>query len=669
MKNRYFTKLFFLFLFFLLLFFVWSKININFNDDRLKNYIFAYEEIKNKNITYPTSFQNKDKKFSDAEILCKKWTIYPTNKIDCQTGQLLAVDQFIPNFFEYIGSFFPNNEGHSHINLDSLTKNEIWEIVYKNILIRFNQLKLLRNQLITIENRNAGTENAIYAIDAKIYDLEKKIEMLSDKLPKNGVDINDHYKSLFSVSIQLEGYRYYKENGKFKSINWDIARVFDDYQELKNNLKLNQVFSTIFPVLLLFPPFLIFFIYINIFKIHEYFFIFTTSCFISLGCIFSADAANNYGITSSFFLLSPFYGIFERQVLIVLIGYGVLFLSIFYSNNIFSLSYVLKRNSSIFSICSIGSIFLAYFIFSPAIGFEVLKVVIIFFVSFTTHRYAREIFLIQKFSPVSISIKNLLSVLLNFFRGKRQGENASWMLSVYVLKSFFILMIVSFFAILTSGIFFGDFGGSLVTLLIIIIFIFLIFGMRLGIIWLSILLFFSLLLSQTDKVEQRIMLMIQPMTASVSDFARLISFSESAGKNGFGVGQVPWCSSEGICVPLQILSDYIPILLQGTFGINSSVFLFFLLLALFLFISIRCLFLFILEDYKNRFITILLFYLSSAIVVQIILSFFGNWRIIPLSGLSLPFLSIGLSSMIIPCLTIGLYIGLSIKKNKKSYEK
>ena len=44
--------------------------------------------------------------------------------------------------------------------------------------------------------------------------------------------------------------------------------------------------------------------------------------------------------------------------------------------------------------------------------------------------------------------------------------------------------------------------------------------------------------------------------------------------------------------------------------------------------------------------------MSCSSIIQIILSTFGNWRLIPLSGISLPFMSIGFTAMILPCLTL-----------------
>ena len=74
--------------------------------------------------------------------------------------------------------------------------------------------------------------------------------------------------------------------------------------------------------------------------------------------------------------------------------------------------------------------------------------------------------------------------------------------------------------------------------------------------------------SFTEKVEQRIDLMIEPMNASVSDFARLINFTKSESE-GILVGY-SWCNDHGVCLPLQVLSDYMPLLIEKVFGFGGA---------------------------------------------------------------------------------------------------
>ena len=173
--------------------------------------------------------------------------------------------------------------------------------------------------------------------------------------------------------------------------------------------------------------------------------------------------------------------------------------------------------------------------------------------------------------------------------------------------------------------------------------------------------------SFTEKVDQRITLMMEPMTASVSDFARLINFSRSE-SDGILVGY-SWCNDHGACLPLQILSDYMPLIIEKSFGFGGTVFLLTALAAFFGYIAIKAFFIFLTGEKGNRLISILIFYMACCSIIQIILSTFGNWRLIPLSGISVPFMSIGFTAMILPCLTYGLFIGMNMTIEKTGVSK
>ena len=240
---------------------------------------------------------------------------------------------------------------------------------------------------------------------------------------------------------------------------------------------------------------------------------------------------------------------------------------------------------------------------------------------------------------------------------------ASEYITRYIFKSFLGLIIVSAITIGLSALVFGDLGGALILTLILIVLIFLLFGIKLAFVGISTLSIFSLLLFTTNKVKERIDLMVSPMYASVSDFARLIGFTHAAGDEGYGIRKIPWCSSEGICLPLQILSDYVPTVIFGTLGTNYGLLIFLLYCLLFLVVVSKSIYLFLIPEKKFKLVSVFVFYFATAYLIQTLLTFLGNWRIIPLSGLSVPFMSIGLSSMLFPCFIIGLFMKLSSDKN------
>jgi cell division protein FtsW (lipid II flippase) len=55
----------------------------------------------------------------------------------------------------------------------------------------------------------------------------------------------------------------------------------------------------------------------------------------------------------------------------------------------------------------------------------------------------------------------------------------------------------------------------------------------------------------------------------------------------------------------------------------------------------------------SRAISMATFFLLLASLFQTIITFFGNWRLIPLTGLGVPLLGIGISTMLAPTLAIG----------------
>jgi cell division protein FtsW (lipid II flippase) len=99
-----------------------------------------------------------------------------------------------------------------------------------------------------------------------------------------------------------------------------------------------------------------------------------------------------------------------------------------------------------------------------------------------------------------------------------------------------------------------------------------------------------------------------------------------------------------------------PVLLRGALGPWPMV-------ALFLALCLSCVGLaawaarrFLLDRGEARVLSMMVFYLLIATLLQTIITFFGNWRWIPLTGLGTPLLSIGLSSVLAPVLAAGLIV-------------
>ena len=68
----------------------------------------------------------------------------------------------------------------------------------------------------------------------------------------------------------------------------------------------------------------------------------------------------------------------------------------------------------------------------------------------------------------------------------------------------------------------------------------------------------------------------------------------------------------------------------------------------------------------QRLMAMVAFFLLLASLFQTVITFFGNWRLIPLTGLGAPLLSIGVSTMLAPTLAIALLLTCSGRSSDAS---
>ena len=309
-------------------------------------------------------------------------------------------------------------------------------------------------------------------------------------------------------------------------------------------------------------------------------------------------------------------------------------------------------------------VFAGYSSFSAAMGSEIMKVFVILFSSFMTCRYSREIFLIQKYCSDAFNKINLKKIFLEK-NDLNKKIIVSEYLNSYVIRGFLYFVLMTSIFIFLSLFIFNDIGGVFITLVLVMILVSIVFGLRFFFFWILIMVILGVIGSFTEKVEQRIELMMEPMNASVSDFARLINFTKSESE-GILVGY-SWCNDHGVCLPLQVLSDYMPLLIEKVLGFGGALFILISLAAFFGYVAVKSFYIFLTGEKGYRLPSILIFYMSCSSIIQIILSTFGNWRLIPLSGISLPFMSIGFTAMILPCLTYGLFVGMNMTIKKIGY--
>ena len=641
------------------LFFLWKTGNQTHENSREIVLSEIVNSMENKGETLDEVEQT-----SMAELLCFFW-VGETEKVNCKSGRELEIEKFNQNSLDKLKESFSSISYYKLNTKKNYTKESIYikGVNYSNEKIK--KLRFIRERLGNSEKYNLSVETLKISLDYKIKSASKQLFVIKEYLTESDNLKVEDYKRLFNLLLFIEGYKYSPDIGEFKKIIWDISRVLDKSNNFvgKTNLK-NFFINFLFFSVVILPIFVVFFVGSSV-NLYSNFCLFLSTVFMSLGILFTADASTNYGQTSIFFEINPLGNQITRQSVILFIGYTTLLLG-FYSTTIFQrvLAYLDKK---IVVTCFLGIffVFLSYALISPALGSEFLKVVVVTLAAITTSRHARESFLAKKYLVKKI---NFFGLFKNILKSNKSPDKriASEFITEHVFKSFISLIIVSAVTLSMAALIFGDLGGSLISILILIVLIFLLFGAKLAFLGIGILSLISLVLLTTNKVQERMNLMLEPMYASVSDFARLIGFYNASDDTGYGLGKIPWCSDAGICLPLQVLSDYVPAIIYGSLGDKIGSVIFLSYLVFFLIIIVKSIHFFLILDKQYQTVSIFIFYFAIATLIQTLITFLGNWRIIPLTGLSTPFMSIGISSIIFPCYILGSFIRISSKPIDKN---
>ncbi len=631
--------------------------------------IMPYEKSSDNNllrivneIESSKKFNFKNNDFSIAEQLCLSW-IGEKDKVNCVSGRKLQVENFNRDLLEKI-EHYTNKLFSFHNPVPKITnakKAYLSSVIYCQQQIE--RLVLVRNKLQESKNLDISASTLMVSLDRKIkYSKDKLLLIKSYLLSKDSIGIED-YKRLFNLLLYIEGYSYSAKSGDFKKLAWDISRAFDENQNLSNIVQINNLLYQISLILLVIVPILTFSFIGSSVSAYSNVCLVLVFSFMSLGLIFTSNATINYGSSSELFELNPLSNQIGRQSIILLIGHTMLLMGFYSIHLTQNLLQFIDRNIKISCFIAISLVAMSYTLISPALGSEFLKFVVVIFATITTFRHAKESFLAKKYLQKKNSLLDFLKIILSIKKNKKI-YSATEYISNYIFKSFLSLIIVSAITIGLSALIFGDLGGALILTLILVVLVFLLFGIKMAFIGISSLSILSLLLLTTNKVKERVELMVTPMYASVSDFARLIGFTHAAGEEGYGLRKIPWCSSEGVCLPLQVLSDYMPTVILGALGPNFGLLIFFSYCLLFLIVISKSIYLFLIPEKRYKIVAVFVFYFAIAYLIQTLLTFLGNLRIIPLSGLSVPYMSIGLSSMLFPCFIFGIFMRLNSVKNQ-----
>ena len=525
-------------------------------------------------------------------------------------------------------------------------------IAYKGLEASIRALKDINSQLVEISS----------ATERKILQIEQILAV------NEGSRQHPDYHEIFKGLLIAQGTSYNPYSNRFKALPQNLAQYVTNQVGVKRQLKSLQIISNnlqyLLGALVLISCLLLKGRITNVgYLLVSFYFL----CVFS-GLTITRDASLHFGIESSQFDLSPFRQILERQLGISTAAIGLFVICLLGSTPIsrflnisFEKMSFIKTTTVLMAATTFG-----YLFFGSAIGSETFKLSSCLITATLLYRYGRtlelaqERFGLKKLFGQPLSYLSKLEIKSNMARKK---INLKDYFSFYVSgKIMFQIFLLGLLIVIVSSIF-SDLGGSLIAAAIFTFSLFILLGRNFAI---PLIIIFttlcSLIYNISEKIQSRVQLMIEPMKANISDFARLIQFDQGAQPTGYAFGHIKWCSTEGVCLPLQSLSDYMPTLLSGWIGKVGSLLFIIAYALILLLLTYRCFISAWQNNESKRYLRLVSAMLCMAALFQLIVTLLGNLRVIPLTGLGTPLISIGLSSSITASIGIGLAIGLCFGK-------
>jgi len=572
------------------------------------------------------TFNSRPQATVSAKDFCEKWTGQASHLVDCRTA--LSIENL---------KVMKSDSADQTLMLAQTQASENLE-----------WYKKLRSEIEIKAKDRPILASLISSMNAKIEASEKFQTKSSNQESFNS------YQETFQWLLLLNGSGYDSAKDQFRQKRWDIARLNDSSEKLmKRGEEQESTLKLLAQIILLCSAIVLAIGYWRA-QWSGLICIGTYLCLSTLGLTIAADAAMLFGQNNLYYSLNPLGNQLNRQLEIQLLGFFLLAAILTLKPWLHNLTSIILK----FQLLAVWLVAIlvvaAYRLQSPALGAETLKLGLAVLAASLMTDQGRVLHLVKKFAPDVL--QKGIKIFLTKSETSGNSLSANRQVLGHISKPLINFTAFGFIALTVVSIVFKDLGGALIAALVLITALFLVFGAKPAILSLSAMGLMGALISQTEKVQSRIQLMIDPMTASVSDFARLIAFTEASKPSGFGVGQIEWCSQEGTCLPLQVLSDYVPTLINGLWGPDFTKFFFIFLIVFFLMMASLACWRFLTGNSGNRFVAMTAFFLFIASLFQTVVTFFGNWRLIPLTGLGTPLLSIGLSAMLAPTLAIALVL-------------
>lgn len=563
---------------------------------------------------------------SSAASLCEAYLGVPIGQADCGMGRLLET------------------------SANAKTNPEALRVGLQRAQRGLSRYEALRAAVLQVSSGHLLSHWMVGLVDQRIERIRVRTQ-----------EANPGYVDLFHALLLAEGVRYNSLSGEFSSVRWDLARVIDEPDRLAAQAgRLTMAISLMPGVLALLGGLAGWLVWR---RLGWPAFAATTGLLsvVALGLLVMADAGLRFGEGALGFALNPFTYALPRQLIVVVGALACFMACLLAARPISQALEWLSNRLGLAALLGAAIVPLFYAAISPAAGSESLKIWVCGLAGLVVVRYARQAYLAREVLEGFMGVGGLVRALF----ATAASPSAARDIHRHFLRAFGGVFLLALAVVGAAAVAFKDFGGALISAAVFLALIFIIFGWRFLALAMGLGVVLSAAAMLTERVMGRLLLMLEPMQAGVSDFARLIKFAEGGQPGGYGLGQIQWCSHEGACLPLQSLSDYLPTILLGLFGDGAALLLLALVLiayGLLLVVAVRGL---AMGLRQSRALYAIGFFLLIATAIQTLVTGLGNLRLIPLTGLGLPLMSLGLSSFLSVAIGLGLLAGASAQSLKE----
>ena len=564
----------------------------------------------------------------NAATFCEMWTGQKLIDVDCRSG-------------------YNMNTLTPVISAQAQTS---WKLALESVDQRQNELRSLLQHLDNLRLSQPMLAQPLFALQLRLDQWAER----AARMTKQSKDLPAEkwaYADMFQLLLEQQGQSYDAASGAFKKINWHVVRAADKTSGLKDRADTLATSLAWAPWIVTLCTTILMGLgwwrarWLGWGLIAGY------AVLTWLGLLIAADASVHYGQGSSVFPLNPLGNQLNRQMLVGGISVSIMVTGLLLAPWVGKAVLLAMRywGSTMLSLMLLMGF--AYVLQGPALGSEALKLGMAVMAGLLTAAYGRSVHATAQDAPAALTPWRLMTAWRRDTTGSQDPIDVIAMQLSRPLLQFTAFCAIGISA---AALAFHDLGAALVTTIVAVTTLYMVFGSRLaGAVLLAGVLMAGLM-SQTEKVQGRIALMMDPLSASVSDFARLLAFSNAAHEKGFNLGQIAWCSGGGVCIPLQALSDYMPVVLTGVLGTQGTFWFFLLYLMTMMVLAAWLMRQFLTLQGSSRALSMMAFFMLWGTAAQTVVTFLGNWRIIPLTGLGTPLLSIGLSSSLVPVIAITL---------------